>query len=80
MGKYLGRDQGFLDMDDEKLSFLKTVTCSDIMPQSSKVVVVDVNIPLSCAFDALIENSIFFFKIFCDKCASSYQKKQKQKR
>lgn len=55
---YLEDRVTLLSEDSEKSYVLENVICEDIIPQSSKVVVVDANIYVCGAFEALVGNSI----------------------
>lgn len=56
VGSYLD-GQGNLSDDLDRPHFLENVSCEDIMPQSSKVVVIDADLCVSFAFEALVDNS-----------------------
>jgi hypothetical protein len=59
MGSSSLDDRGtFLSEDSDRSHILEGVVCEDIIPQSSKVVVIDVNLSVSVAFEALVDNSI----------------------
>lgn len=46
------------DEPENAKEYLISVTCEEIMPQSAKVVVLDANISVSSAFEALLENNV----------------------
>eukprot|EP01126_Amoeba_proteus_P046271 TRINITY_DN5227_c0_g1_i17.p1 TRINITY_DN5227_c0_g1~~TRINITY_DN5227_c0_g1_i17.p1 ORF type:complete len:400 (-),score=63.18 TRINITY_DN5227_c0_g1_i17:513-1712(-) len=47
-----------LTVGNENSHALTSVSCEDIMPQSSKVVVLDSKISVLCAFEAMIDNNV----------------------
>ena len=55
-----------MDNTHEMIDFLKSHTCYDLLPQSSRVVVFDSTLPIVKAFYALLQNgnNSFFFFLF----------------